>query len=1546
MSSESPVVELYSSDGYEVSAQNNVAIPTGTRGVISLGSDGTTSRFILIDGSARQVIVGAGTAGTSTGGVLSIQGVAGGVAIPVSSTQADATATGALGALNAAVQIATAGYSSVGFQLAAGTLVGTLVAEVSFDGGTTWNSTYFNDSVTSNNTATVVFASANPATAKTIIEVGGSGLTRVRVSAYTSGTANITLRASTVRDPSTLNAGAPGSALPPVVNQVGGSVTTAAPTYTTATMNALSLTTAGALRIDGSSTTQPISGTVTANQGTANTLANAWSTKITDATNGPVAVKAASTAAVAADPSLVTAFSPNSPLPTGTNSIGTVNQGTAASLANAWSAKITDGTNGPAAVKAASTAAVAADPALVVAISPNNSLTISTADTTGTGTLNALNATAAVALAGHSSVGFQLLAGTLIGTIVPEISMDGGTTWVTTFFDDPVTGNSASSIVFGVANGATTRTIAGAGGASNARVRVSAFTSGTATCNIRASLVADPSLLSGGAAGAALPPVIGQVGGSVTTAAPTYTTGTLNAISLTTAGAIRIDGSAVTQPVSGTVTVQQATAASLNATIVDGQTVEATAAWVTGTAINSTLQQNISGYGTATITLNQGTTLTGGVVTFEASDTVAGTNWYPIAVTPTVAAVPSSTYAFVASTNIAFQVGVGAFVLIRARLSTTITGTGTVNVGIAANAGTADFQEATYITDGSHGPVAVKAASVAAVATDPALVVAISPNSNTVSTSGTADITATGALGALNANVQLVLAGHATSGFQLAAGTLIGTIVAETSFDGGTTWNSTYIDQLAGNKVSSIVFAVANTATASTMVGVGGTGLVRVRVSAYTSGTANITLRASVIADPSTLTGGNPNSTVQPPDATQLAGWDGTTLRVPSVKAASTSAVAADQALVVAISPNTVVNPDTVATGALGALNAAVTVNCSGLQTIGIQVAAGTLAGTILPEFSWDGGTTYSPGYFIGPASLGAVATLTFTNPNPAQGKMIAVIGGAGLVRVRVSAYTSGTCNVTVRASEVIAEFVGLAGAQTGAAVPPMVLQVGGSDGTNIHTLSTSAINGFNPLMIQEADPLTASSYPDQGNYVTGINSSSTYDAFGNLQVRGPVFTDEGSLRDDFTGTTLTTAITGNLTFTNGSLTVTGTNLQAQIRTGQYIKKTADAETLYVQVASVDTSTSLTLVTAYAGTSAAAASVVSNWQTVTPTSGTGAITVATSIMTMGCGTTANGTGSIRSLGDYLPYSIQFYTQVSQRIVNQTLYMGVQDVVGITPNQQASVQFSGTVNTTVNFVTCFANTAADTQTVACTIPNGGTTATYHLYKIDLSSNQATLSIDGVVVATNIIHLPSPYTNLFISAGVVNGAVAPASNTNFQIDYVFFENTDRVQIDTDFIGEPLPVLTQQAYGVSNQTITITLNSLTNTSARQSTAVNNSATVFRDVLVQIVVTTAAAAVSATGITNVYAYASSDGGTTYGDTATGINAAVTLTSPPNLKLIGTINTVANATTYDSNPMSVAAVFGGKLPQFWGIVVENKSGATFNATAGNFKAFFQGVTG
>jgi hypothetical protein len=157
--------------------------------------------------------------------------------------------------------------------------------------------------------------------------------------------------------------------------------------------------------------------------------------------------------------------------------------------------------------------------------------------------------------------------------------------------------------------------------------------------------------------------------------------------------------------------------------------------------------------------------------------------------------------------------------------------------------------------------------------------------------------------------------------------------------------------------------------------------------------------------------------------------------------------------------------------------------------------------------------------------------------------------------------------------------------------------------------------------------------------------------------------------------------------------------------------------------------------------------------------------------------------------------------------------------------------------------------------------------------------------------------------------------------------------------------MPGSIELKYGTSNQAITITITSLAVNAQQQSTAIDNTSNVFEDALVQVIVKTNSANVLATGFVNVYAYGTSDGGTTYGDGCTGTNGAVTLTSPPNLKLIGSINANVASTTYKSNPLSVAAAFNGVLPQKWGIVVENKTGtasAPLDASVGN--AFYQGV--
>jgi len=151
-------------------------------------------------------------------------------------------------------------------------------------------------------------------------------------------------------------------------------------------------------------------------------------------------------------------------------------------------------------------------------------------------------------------------------------------------------------------------------------------------------------------------------------------------------------------------------------------------------------------------------------------------------------------------------------------------------------------------------------------------------------------------------------------------------------------------------------------------------------------------------------------------------------------------------------------------------------------------------------------------------------------------------------------------------------------------------------------------------------------------------------------------------------------------------------------------------------------------------------------------------------------------------------------------------------------------------------------------------------------------------------------------------------------------------------------------KQKFGTNNQAITVTLASLANNGQREGTAIDNSTNCYLDALVGGKIKSGASGTSSTGTINVYATGTTDGGTTYSDGATGSDAGITLTSPPNAKLIGIINVVANATTYKFGPFSVAAAFNNILPEKWGLIFENKTGGTLDSTGGNHAVTYQGV--
>lgn len=236
MSSTSPSSVLYSSDGYELAASNATAIPVGTRGLLVEGSDGTNSRFISVDTSGRQVVVGAGVAGTQSGGVLTVQGDPAGTPIPI---------TGSINSAGTATTLAPTYVNNTTNPLSLNLQGGLRIDGVSPTGAAgPADAMYIAGAVT---TAAPSYTTGQmdplSLTTSGLLRVDGSGVTQP-----VSGT--VTANAGTGNF-NNASVSATGASAPVDTTFIGALTATTAPSYSTALNEPLSLTLAGLLRIDG-----------------------------------------------------------------------------------------------------------------------------------------------------------------------------------------------------------------------------------------------------------------------------------------------------------------------------------------------------------------------------------------------------------------------------------------------------------------------------------------------------------------------------------------------------------------------------------------------------------------------------------------------------------------------------------------------------------------------------------------------------------------------------------------------------------------------------------------------------------------------------------------------------------------------------------------------------------------------------------------------------------------------------------------------------------------------------------------------------------------------------------------------------------------------------------------------------------------------------------------------------------------------------------------------------------------------------------------------
>lgn len=200
---------------------------------------GTTTLYSATGGAVT------GTAGTPGTAVVSVQGVAGGTSVPVSISNVDRTSTGTITSTQN-VNVNSQGSGVTGVEVT-GTWTGTLSFQASVD-GTTWNAV---SAVVPTTGAIVTSTTANGVW---LIPSAGYQSVRVLGNTVATGTATVALDNSSGTNLMILADSLPtGSNVIGAVTQSGGPWT--------------------------------VSGTVTANQGTAAALAGAWPVEITDGTN-------------------------------------------------------------------------------------------------------------------------------------------------------------------------------------------------------------------------------------------------------------------------------------------------------------------------------------------------------------------------------------------------------------------------------------------------------------------------------------------------------------------------------------------------------------------------------------------------------------------------------------------------------------------------------------------------------------------------------------------------------------------------------------------------------------------------------------------------------------------------------------------------------------------------------------------------------------------------------------------------------------------------------------------------------------------------------------------------------------------------------------------------------------------------------------------------------------------------------------------------------------------------------------------------------------
>lgn len=286
---------------------------------------------------------------------------------------------------------------------------------------------------------------------------------------------------------------------------------------------------------------------------------------------------------------------------------------------------------------------------------------------------------------------------------------------------------------------------------------------------------------------------------------------------------------------------------------------------------------------------------------------------------------------------------------------------------------------------------------------------------------------------------------------------------------------------------------------------------------------------------------------------------------------------------------------------------------------------------------------------------------------------------------------------------------------------------------------------------------------------VYGLNQ----DGDGNLEIRGAVYTDEGSFRDDFDVHTVK-SLTGTVSFKRGSRRVTGTNTKflSELSLQHYVKLEAEESSFYTKVIRLISDSEFDIAE-QSDSDKTGTAVAAQW--IVDIQGSATIEVAESKMVVNLGTEAGNSVIAMREGDYGPLTISFRGRLSQRLNGQEFILGLMDDPH-NPTVEVSLRADGADPSVVKLVTRYGN-AVEIQPLK--VPRGTFTFLENTYQIVYSKAKATLHINGIPIGLNSVHLPGKYEGLQLYF-IARNLVEVVSNTLCEFDYVDFDNYNELKV----------------------------------------------------------------------------------------------------------------------------------------------------------------------